>query len=563
VDVTRRDFLTLIAVAGGLGALTPRALAQQLEPERLLDFQDLGNVTLLHMTDAHATLNPVYYREPDTLIGVGDEASKPPFLTGEALLRAYGIRRGTAEAYALSHLDFEALAARYGRMGGYAHLATLVKRVRDARPGRTLLLDGGDTLQGSATALWTRGLDMVRVMNQLGVEAVTPHWEFTHGLERVKELFGDKDSRGLFQGDFVCHNARELNWDEPVFAPYTIKHLGGVAVGVIGQAFPYVPVSHPARFVPGLTFGIQDAQAQRLVDELRDVKKVDVVVLLSHNGLSTDVKMAGRVRGIDVILGGHTHDGLPAPITVGPTLVVNSGAHGKFLSRLDLDVAGGGVRAHRYKLVPVLSNYVAEDAEMARLIREIRAPWAARLGERLAVSESLLYRRGTFNGSFDEIVLDALLKQSDAEVAFSPGFRWGVTIVPGQVITLEDVYAHTGITYPNTLTRELTGAEIHRIMEDVADNLFHPDPYYRQGGDMVRLGGLSYVIEPRQGMGRRISEIKVGGTPLARERRYKVASWASPGLEAPGPPAFDVVAAHLRGLGRVRIDPRPRVRVVQ
>jgi sulfur-oxidizing protein SoxB len=251
VDVTRRDFLTLIAVAGGLGALTPRALAQQLEPERLLDFQDLGNVTLLHMTDAHATLNPVYYREPDTLIGVGDEAGKPPFLTGEALLRAYGIPRGTAEAYALSHLDFEALAARYGRMGGYAHLATLVKRVRDARPGRTLLLDGGDTLQGSATALWTRGLDMVRVMNQLGVEVFTPHWEFTHGLERVKELFGDKDSRGLFQGDFVCHNARELNWDEPVFAPYTIKHLGGVAVGVIGQAFPYVPVSHPARFVPG------------------------------------------------------------------------------------------------------------------------------------------------------------------------------------------------------------------------------------------------------------------------------------------------------------------------
>jgi len=562
VDVTRRDFVKLVAVAGELAGRPRRALARATEPERLLDFAPLGNVTLLHMTDPHATLLPVYYREPDTLIGVGDEAGKPPFLTGEAFLRAYGIPRGTAEAYALTYLDFEALAARYGRMGGYAHLATLVKRVRDERPGKTLLLDGGDTLQGSATALWTRGLDMVRVMNQLGVEVFTPHWEFTHGLERVKELFGDKDTRGVFQGDFVCHNARELNWDEPVFRPYAIKDVGGAKVGVIGQAFPYVPVSHPARFVPGLTFGIQEAQAQRLVDELREARKVDLVVLLSHNGLSTDVKMAGRVRGIDVILGGHTHDGLPRPIAVGRTLVVNSGAHGKFLSRVDLDVRAGAVRAHRYKLVPVLSNYIPEDAAMARLIREIRAPWEARLAERLAVSESLLYRRGNFNGSFDEVILDALLKRFDTEVAFSPGFRWGVTIVPGQAITLEDVYAHTGLTYPNALVRDLTGAEIHRIMEDVADNLFHPDPYYRQGGDMVRVGGLSYAIDPRQPMGRRISDIAVGGKPLSPDRRYKTASWASPGPEVAGPPAFDVVADHLRSAGRLRVDPRPRVRVI-
>ena len=562
MDVTRRDFLTLIAVAGGPGAASPKALAQALEPERLLDFPALGNVTLLHMTDPHGTLLPVYYREPDTRIGVGDEAGTPPFLTGEAFLKAYGIGRGSAAAYALDHLDFEALAARYGRMGGYAHLATLVKRARDERPGRTLLLDGGDTLQGSATALWTRGLDMVRAMNQLGVEVFTPHWEFTHGIERVKELFGDKETRGLFAGDFVCHNVKELNWDEPVFHPYTVKELGGVKVGVIGQAFPYVPVSHPQRFVPGLTFGIQENQAQKLVSELRDARKVDVVVLLSHNGLSTDVKMAGRVRGIDVILGGHTHDGLPRPIAVGKTLVVNSGAHGKFLSRLDLDVRGGQVRAHAYKLIPVLSRYVPEDPAMARLIREIRAPFESRLAERLAVSESLLYRRGNFNGSFDEIILDALGKRLDAEIALSPGFRWGVTIVPGQAITLEDVYTHTGLTYPNTLVRELTGAEIHQIMEDVADNLFHPDPYYRQGGDMVRVGGLTYAIDPRRAMGRRISEITVGGKPLAPDRRYKTASWASPGPEAPGPPAFDVVADHLRGLGRVKLDPRPRVRVL-
>jgi sulfur-oxidizing protein SoxB len=562
MDVTRRDFLTLIAIAGGLGAGTPRALGAALEPERLLEFQPLGNVTLLHVTDPHATLLPVYYREPDTLIGVGDEAGRPPYLTGEAFLRAYGVGRGSAEAYALTHLDFPALAGRYGRMGGYAHLATLVKQIRAERSGKTLLLDGGDTLQGSATALWTRGGDMVKVMNQLGVDVFTPHWEFTHGIDRVKELFGDRERRGLFAGDFVCHNCREMNWDEPVFHPYTIKEVGGVKVGIIGQGFPYVPVSHPQRFVPDLTFGIKEDQAQKLVHELRDARKVDLIVLLSHNGVGTDLKMAARVRGIDVILGGHTHDGLPRPILVGKTLVINSGAHGKFLSRLDLDVRAGRIGGHRYKLIPVLSKHIPEDPEMIRLIREIRAPHQARLEERLAVSESLLYRRGNFNGTFDEILLDALLKRFDAEVAFSPGFRWGVTIVPGQEITLEDVYSHTGLTYPNTLVRELTGAEIHRIMEDVADNLFHPDPYYRQGGDMVRVGGLAYTIDPRKPLGQRISDIRVAGRPIAADRRYKTASWASPGPEAPGPPAYDVVADHLRGLKRVKLDARPRVKVV-
>ena len=561
MDVTRRDLLTLIAVAGSLGASSPRALAAAFEPDRLLAFEPLGNVTLLHMTDPHATLLPVYYREPDTLIGVGDEAGRPPYLTGETFLKAYGLTRGSAEAYAMTCVDFTALAARYGRMGGYAHVATLCKRIRAERPGKTILLDGGDTLHGSATALWTRGEDMVRVMNQLGVEIFTPHWEFTHGIDRVKELFGDRESRGLFTGDFVCHNCKELNWDEPVFHPYTIREVGQVKVGVIGQGFPYVPISHPQRFVPNLTFGIQEAQAQKLVNELRHGKKVDCVVLLSHNGVSADLKMAGRVRGIDVILGGHTHDGLPRPILVGTTLVINSGAHGKFLSRLDLDVKNGAVSGYRYKLMPVLSTHVPEDPDMARLIREIRAPWEARLAEPLAVSETLLYRRGNFTGSFDEVLLDALLKRFDAQVALSPGFRWGVTIVPGQTITLEDVYSHTALTYPNTLVRDLTGAQIRQLMEDVADNLFHPDPYVRQGGDMVRLGGLSYTIEPNKPMGRRISDIRVGGKPLSPDRRYRTAGWASPGPEAPGPPVYDVVADHLRSLKCVRLDLRPRVRV--
>ena len=559
-DVSRRDLVRLLAIAAAAG-IDPRRLDAADGPERLLEFEPLGNVTLLHLTDTHATTRPVFYREPDTLIGVGDERGRPPFLTGAELLRAYHLAPGTAEAYAYTYLDFPALAARYGRMGGYAHLATLVKRVRAARPGRTLLLDGGDTLQGSAPALWSRGEDMVRVSNQLGVDVLTAHWEFVYGIDRVRDLVGDRERRGLFAGDFVAHNVRD-GWGDRVFRPSTIREVGGVSVGVIGQAFPYTPVAHPRRFVPDLTFGIREDGVQALVNELRDDRKADLVVLLSHNGVSVDRKLAARVRGLDVILGGHTHDALPQPIVVGRTLVVNSGSHGKFLSRLDLDVRRGRIAAHRYRLIPVLARHVPEDAEMAQLLRELGSPWEAKLGERLAVSESLLYRRGNFNGTFDELILDALLKRFDAQVAFSPGFRWGVTILPGQEITLADVYAHTALTYANTWVRELTGREIHAIMEDVADNLFHPDPYYRQGGDMVRLGGLTYAIDPAQALGRRISDIRVGARPLEPARRYKTAGWASVATEADGPPAWDVVADHLRRLGRIRLDPRPRVRVV-
>ena len=401
---------------------------------------------------------------------------------------------------------------------------------------------------------------MLRATNQLGVEIFTAHWEFVYGIDRVKELFGDRERAGLFRGEFLAQNVTEAGWGEPVFRPYTIREAGGVRVGVIGQAFPYTPISHPRRFVPDLTFGIHDDRIQALTDELR-AKKVDLVVLLSHNGVAVDMKLASRVSGLDVILGGHTHDGLPAPLRVGRTLIVNSGSHGKFLSRLDLDVKNGRIADHRYRLMPVLSRALPEDADMARLIQDVRAPHEAKLGERLAVSDSLLYRRGNFNGPFDELILDALLQRADAQVAFSPGFRWGVSIVPGQAITLEDVYSHTALTYPNTWVREMTGAEILTIMEDVADNLFHPDPYYRQGGDMVRVGGLTYTIEPGKPMGRRIREVRIGGRALETSRAYKATGWAALG-EADGPPAWDVVADHLRALKRVKLDPRPRVRVV-
>ena len=562
MQVTRRDFLRIAAVAGVAGLAEPARLWAALAPERVLAFDSYGNVTLLHMTDSHATLLPVYYREPDTLIGVGAERGEAPYLTGAEFLRRYGVARRSAEAYALAHLDFVELARRYGRLGGYAHIATLVKRVRAERPGRTLLLDGGDTLQGSATALWTRGGDMLEVINALGVDVMCPHWEFTFGIERVRELFGDRERKGLFRGDFVAHNVMDISWGppgEPVFHGSVVREAGGARVGIIGQAFPYTPISHPQRFVPNLSFGIREEEVQKQVDQLR-AQKVDAVVLLSHNGVAVDLKLAARVRGIDVILGGHTHDALPRPIEVGRTLVVNSGAHGKFLSRLDLDARDGRVHGWRYKLLPVLSQHIPADAEMSALIGRLRAPYEAKLGEKLAVSESLLYRRGNFNGTFDEILLDALRERYDAEVAFSPGFRWGVSVLPGAPITLEEVYSQTALTYPNTWTREMTGADIKAIMEDVADNLFNPDPYYRQGGDMVRVGGVSYAIVPEAKMGERIRDLSIGGRPVALEKRYRAAGWASM-MEVDGPPMYEVVADYLRRKKRVRVTARTRVTV--
>lgn len=563
MEVTRRDFVKLLAIAGGLGITDRDRLWAALQPERLLEFEPLGNVTLLHMTDSHATLRPVYFREPDTLLGIGPEVGHPPFLTGDAFLDYYAIKRGTLESHALTYLDFTEMARRYGRMGGYAHIATLVKKVRAERPGRTLLLDGGDTLQGSATSLWTNAEDMVQAINELGVDVLCPHWEFTFGIDRVKEIFGDKDSRGSFKGDFIAQNVMDISWGPPgegVFHPYVIREVGGVRLGILGQAFPYVPISHPLRFVPDLSFGIRDEQAQRYVDELRNEHKVDAVILLSHNGVAVDLKMADRVRGIDVILGGHTHDGIPRPIKVGNTLVINSGAHGKFLSRLDLDVRDGRVVDFRFKLTPVLSQYIPADPEMAALIDSIRAPYASKLDEQLAVSDTLLYRRGNFNGTMDEILLDAMLKHYDAEVAFSPGVRWGISILPGDPITLEDVYSHTALTYPNTWSREMTGAEIKTIMEDVADNLFNKDPYYRQGGDMVRVGGVSYTIHPERTVGQRITDLAIGGVAMDSDKRYKAAGWASM-MEVDGPPIFDVVADNLRRVRQVSIDTTPRVHV--
>ncbi|MGR9578179.1 thiosulfohydrolase SoxB [Pandoraea sputorum] len=560
--MNRREFMQVLAVAAAGGmALSHHETAAAKAAAAFYDLPKFGNVHLLHFTDCHAQLLPIYFREPSVNLGIGEQANKAPHLVGDAFLKAYGLRSGTQDAYAFTYLDFAAAARTYGKVGGFAHLATLVKRMKASRPG-ALLLDGGDTWQGSGTAMWTKGQDMVDATLALGVDVMTAHWEFTYGAERVKSVI-EEQLKGKI--DFVAQNVQTNDFGDPVFAPYTIKTMNGVPVAIIGQAFPYTPIANPRYFVPDWTFGIQEERLQSMVDEVRG-KGAQVVVVLSHNGMDVDLKLASRVRGIDAILGGHTHDGVPKPVVVenagGKTLVTNAGSNGKFLAVLDFDVKGGKPVDFRYKLLPVFANLLPADAQMQVLIERVRAPFAAKLAEPLAITEGTLYRRGNFNGTFDQLLLDAVMAEKDAEIGFSPGFRWGTSLLPGQAITMEQLLDQTAITYPYTTLTPMTGETIKTVLEDVADNLFNPDPYYQQGGDMVRVGGMDYTIDPMAPMGQRISEMRLNGKLIEAGKTYKVAGWAPVAEGAQGEPVWDVVARHLKAQKTI-VAKAPKVPVIK
>jgi S-sulfosulfanyl-L-cysteine sulfohydrolase len=551
----RRDFLKFTGAAALSGGLP--LIARSADSAGVYDLERFGNARILHITDTHAQLQPAFFREPSVNLGIGAMQGKPPHLVGRAFLDRFGVRPDSADAYAFTFVDFEKSAARFGKLGGFAHLKTLIDRLRsDVGPERSLLLDGGDLWQGTGQANTLQGADMVEAANLLGIEAMTGHWEFTYGEAALRS------NLERFKGEFLAQNVyltEEATFNDAkafdpasgrVFKPAMIKEIGGYRVAVIGQAFPYVPVAHPKRFTPDWTFGIRDNELQTLVNGLRTNDKVDAVVLLSHNGMDVDLKLAGRVTGIDVILGGHTHDAVPQPIAVanagGTTLVTNAGSNGKFLGVLDLELAKGKVSDARYRLLPVFSELLKPDPAMQALIQKMREPHAAGYAEKIATADRLLYRRGNFFGTVDQLICDALRSELDAEIALSPGFRWGSSMLPGQPVTMEDVLSETAITYPETYVQSLTGSQIKDILEDVCDNLFNADPYYQQGGDMVRVGGMAYTCTPGEGVGRRISELKLdSGRALSAAKSYSVAGWASVNPQQ-GMPVWDVLAKYLR-----------------
>jgi len=555
MPLSRRDFLQALAIASAGGmSLQSNFVNAQSTAQKFYDLPKFGNVHLLHFTDCHAQLLPIYFREPNVNLGIGTQQGKTPHLVGEYFLKANGIAPGTRDAHAFTYLDYVAAAQNYGKMGGFAHMATLIKQMKASRPS-ALLLDGGDTWQGSGTALWTNGQDMVDAALALGVDVMTPHWEMTLGEKRVMEIVN-----GDFKGkvSFIAQNIKTADFGDMVFNPYVMKVQNGIQVAIIGQAFPYTPIANPRYFTPDWTFGIQEENMQKTIDEVRS-KGAKVVVLLSHNGMDVDLKMASRVRGLDAILGGHTHDGVPIPVMIknagGVTLVTNAGSNSKFLGVLDFDVKGGKPVDFRYKLFPIFSNMIPADPVMNKLITKVRAPYEAKLNEKLATTEGLLYRRGNFNGSFDQLILDGLMAQKNTEIAFSPGFRWGTSLLPGQAITRENLLDQTAITYPYTTVTNMSGETIKTILEDVADNLFNPDPYYQQGGDMVRVGGMQYTIDPAQTAGKRITDMRLNGKPIEASKTYKVAGWAPVSEEAKnagGEAIWDVMERHLRDVKIVK-----------
>jgi sulfur-oxidizing protein SoxB len=554
MTMRRRDLLKLTGAAALAGGL-PRVARSAGNPS-VYDFERFGNARILHLTDTHAQLQPVFFREPSVNLGIGAMQGRPPHLVGRAFLDRFGIAPDSADAYAFTSLNFEKSAVRFGKLGGFAHLKTLIDRMRsDAGTGRSLLLDGGDMWQGTGLANVMQGADMVEAANLLGIEAMTGHWEFTYGEKALRSNLERFKGEFLAQNVFLTEEAafNDAKAFDPasgrVFKPAIIKEIGGYRIAVIGQAFPYVPIAHPKRFTPDWSFGIREEELQKLVNALRTNDKVDAVLLLSHNGMDVDLKLASRVSGIDVILGGHTHDAVPQPVSVtnagGTTLVTNAGSNGKFLGVLDLEIAKGRVSNVRYRLLPVFSELLKPDAAMQALIEKMRAPHTAAYAEKIATTDRLLYRRGNFGGTVDQLICDALRGELDAEIALSPGFRWGISVLPGQPVTMEDVLSETAITYPETYVQSMTGSQIKDVLEDVCDNLFNADPYYQQGGDMVRVGGFAYTCTPAESVGRRISGLKLdNGRSLQAGKSYRVAGWASVN-EQKGTPVWDVFARHL------------------
>ncbi len=564
MSLSRREFLQMLAIAGAAGTgLTacrkesPAGIHEAAAGANPLYHMPVyGNVSLLHMTDCHAQLLPVYFREPNINIGVGHAFGRPPHLVGEHYLKYFGVPFGGRRANAFTYLDFTEASRRFGKIGGFAHLATLLKTVRGERAGRNLLLDGGDTWQGSATSLWTEGRDMIGAQKLLGVDAMTAHWEFTYGAKRVKEAI-DTELKGHIE--FLAQNVNNSTWGSLVFSPYMMREVNGIPVAVIGQAFPYTPIANPAYMVPDWQFGIDQTHMQKTVDEVR-AKGAQVVAVLSHNGMDVDLKMAREVHGIDVILGGHTHDAEAEPVPVknsgGTTLVFNSGSNTKFLLVLDLDVRGGRVKGYQSRLMPVFADLLPADPEMSTYIDQVRAPYKAKLAETLATSEGLLFRRGNFNGTFDQLIIDAQLAVSGAQLALSPGFRWGTSLLPGEPITMEDVMNQTAITYPATTLDTYTGKQLKNMLEQIADNLFNKDPYYQQGGDMVRVGGFTYTMAPTRNIGHRISDLRLAnGKPIEANKRYTVSGWADVYRpKHPGKPIWDVVSEYLRDKKTIGVE---------
>lgn len=566
----RREFIYMMAVLGSTPVFANSHRRMPATGKALDSYYKLapfGNVRLMHLTDCHAQLKPVYFREPSVNLGFHSNFGQQPHIVGNKLLEYYGIKGNKRLEYAYSCINFDEHAEVMGRMGGFAQMKTIINYLRDSFGAeKTLLMDGGDTWQGSWTSLQTRGKDMVEAMNQLGVDICIGHWEFTYKQDEILENLKLLNAEFLAQNvkvkeDALFEGRADYAYDEDTghaFKPYTIKEMGGARVAVIGQAFPYTPIANPKRNIPDWNFGIKEGEMQELVNQIREEESPDAVIVLSHNGYDVDKKMAEVCTGIDFIMGGHTHDGVPEAVPVknaeGTTYVCNAGSNAKFLNVLDLECRNGKVHDFKFTLLPIFADLVPEDPEMKKFIDEVRAPYMKDLTRVVATTDETLYRRGNFNGTFDQIICDALCEVKGADISLSPGFRWGVTVPKGHNITFEDIATQTAMTYPETYARPMKGKDLKDALEDVADNLFNPDPFLQSGGDMVRTSGISYTIDPTKPMGQRITNLRStkDGKLIEAEKMYTVAGWSTVNSVSEGEPVWETVETYLSSIKHIK-----------
>ncbi|MDA9734839.1 thiosulfohydrolase SoxB [SAR116 cluster bacterium] len=549
---SRREFLQLASITAmliGSNYWNSVAAKQQITESDLLKFDAKGQITLLHLTDIHGQLKPVYFRPPSENFGIGKYEGIPPHLVGKTFLDYFGIAPNTPLAYAHTMLDYVPLAREYGKLGGLDRTASLIKKIRAERgEDKVLLLDGGDTWQGSYTSLKTQGEDMLEAMKLMKPDAMVGHWEFTLGQERLNELIEKIDF------PFLGGNVFDTEWDEPVFESTSYFEKGGVKIAVIGQHFPYTPIANPRYLVEGWSFGIRPEIIQENIDKAKN-KGAEVIVLLSHNGFDVDHKLANMLDNVDVILTGHTHDAIPRAIKIKNTLLLSSGSHGKYLGRIDLKVKNGKVVDSSSNLIPIFSDIIQPDPEMTRLIDKIREPYQEECNRVVGQAETLLYRRGNFGGPWDGVICDAIIQKRDVQISLSPGFRWGTTLLPGQKITIDDIYSQTSMNYPEVYRTEMNGETIKNLLEDVCDNIFNPDPFFQQGGDMVRVGGMSYTCHPKNKMGNRISDLSLlsSGEKIEAQKKYTVGGWGSINPNVEGPAIYNVLEDYI--LDKQNISP--------
>ncbi|MDM5264171.1 thiosulfohydrolase SoxB [Sulfurovum sp. XTW-4] len=578
MEIDRRDFLQIAATLGLLGATGGTNLfAGEAGKERIkklsfsdiVDFKAKGKATILHICDLHAHLKPLYWREPSTLISAKNLVGTPGFICGESFQKYYGIQPGSLDAYFDTHNDFTELAKKFGKMGGIAHMKPIIDHVKKERgEENVILVDSGDTWQGTAVALKTDGEAIVDAQNYLGVDVMVGHWEFTYGKERVQELIG------MLKGDFISQNVIDNDpfsdeFEELIFPPYSIQEIGGAKIGIIGQSFPFTSTANPKKFTEGWSFALRHETLQEYVNELRNEKKVDAVVVLSHDGFSVDQELAKKVTGVDFILSGHTHDPSPEPIIVNDTVIIISGSHGKYISRLDLDIKDKKVAGYSYKLIPVASNLIPADKAGEELIEKWYKPYNEELNEVLGTTKGLLYKRDTFYSTFDSLIGMAIQDEMKCDINFNPGYRWGTTVLPGDDILKDNVYEMTAITYPEVYTFDLKGKVIAKLMEDIADNVFNSNPLLQQGGDMSRITGASYSITISAPSGKRISDFMIGGKPIDMEKTYRVSSWGG-NLQNVGEnldkkairPVYEVVSDYIRRQKVIDIPMESNVKIL-